>query len=91
MASVAFPTDRRSATHARALAAAFSRNAADQLKADCPAFSYEWYRNTTRIATGETYTLAAVDVGARIRVKVTGSSTGYTTASRYSAYTATVR
>lgn len=56
-----------------------------------PAFSYEWYRNTTRIATGETYTLAAVDVGARIRVKVTGSSTGYTTASRYSAYTATVR
>lgn len=36
-------TDSGVSDRSRALATAFSRNAADQLKADCPAFSYEWF------------------------------------------------
>jgi hypothetical protein len=58
-----------------------------------PTFSYAWYRNSTRIIgeVGETYTLAPADAGKKIRVKVSGSSAGYTTASKYSAYTATVK
>jgi hypothetical protein len=58
-----------------------------------PTFSYAWYRNSTRIIgeVGETYTLALADAGKKIRVKVSGSSAGYTTASKYSAYTATVK
>lgn len=36
-------TDPGVSDHSRELAAAFSRKAADRLKADCPAFSYEWF------------------------------------------------
>ncbi len=36
-------TDPEASDRSRELAAAFSRQAADHLKADCPAFSYEWF------------------------------------------------
>lgn len=41
-----------------------------------PALYYEWLRGTTPIpgVDGSTYTLAAADVGARIRVRVTGEN-----------------
>ncbi len=54
--------------------------------------SYEWYRNSSRIkrATALTYTLVKADKGKKIRVKVTGRNTGYTTLTRTSAKTRTV-
>jgi hypothetical protein len=35
--------DPEASDRGRELAAAFSRKAADHLKADCPSFSYEWF------------------------------------------------
>jgi len=56
------------------------------------ALAYQWLRGSQPIAgaTGASYTAVAADQGARLRVTVTGSRTGYTTASRTSAATATV-
>ncbi|WP_286135409.1 hypothetical protein [Arthrobacter sp. UCD-GKA] len=53
---------------------------------------YQWYRSGAAIpgATVKTYTLAAIDAGDTIKVRVTGTKTGYTTVSRYSAATAPV-
>ena len=56
------------------------------------ALSYQWYRNGTAIAgaTGATRVLAAVDQGATLTVRVTGTKAGYATATKESAPTATV-
>lgn len=56
-------------------------------------YSYQWLRNGKAIsgATGKTYRLRSIDRGDRIRVRVTGRKTGYYTASRLSAATATIR
>ncbi|MBB5632868.1 putative cell wall-binding protein [Cryobacterium mesophilum] len=56
------------------------------------ALTYQWYADDVAIvgATGSTYTLAAADLGAIITVKVTGTQTGYTTASATSLGTAPV-
>lgn len=53
---------------------------------------YQWYRSGAAIsgATAKTYTLAAIDAADTIKVRVTGSKTGYTTVSKYSAATAPV-
>ncbi|GAB3528377.1 hypothetical protein [Arthrobacter monumenti] len=50
-------------------------------------FKYQWQRNGRNItaATGRIYALSAADRGQQIRIRVTGSQTGYTTATRYSA------
>lgn len=47
---------------------------------------YQWYRGSGAIkgATKKTYQLQAADAGTAIKVKVTGSLTGYTTASKTS-------
>jgi len=56
------------------------------------AFRYQWYRSGKKVtgATGATYLLTANDRGKTIKVKVTGSATGYYTSSRYSKSTAKV-
>ncbi|HEX9086161.1 MAG TPA: carboxypeptidase regulatory-like domain-containing protein, partial [Arthrobacter sp.] len=53
---------------------------------------YQWYRGTTAItgATAQTYTLVAADKGSGLKVRVTGSKTGYTSLSRDSALTAAI-
>ncbi len=53
---------------------------------------YQWYRGTTAItgATAQTYTLVAADKGSALKVRVTGSKTGYTSLSRDSALTAAI-
>jgi hypothetical protein len=50
---------------------------------------YQWFRGTTKLkkATEPTYVLVAKDAKAKVRVKVTGRKTGYTTVSRYSGWT----
>lgn len=55
--------------------------------------SYQWYRNSSKIkgATAITYTLVKADKGKKIRVKVTGRNTGYTTLSKTSAKTKKVK
>ena len=55
--------------------------------------STQWLRNGTAIrgATGASYTLRSADIGTKISVRVTGSQSGYSTASRVSAATATVK
>lgn len=55
-------------------------------------FTYRWYRGGKRIqaAKGASYTLVAADKGKKITVTVTGSSPGYTSASRKSAKTKAV-
>lgn len=52
-----------------------------------PSFTYRWYRNGAAIsgATHSTYTLTASDKGKSITVKVTGTKTGYLTATKTSA------
>gem|GEM_PF-1346057 len=47
---------------------------------------YRWYRNNAALAgaTAKTYTLTDADAGQEIRVKVTASRSGYTTASKTS-------
>ncbi len=56
------------------------------------ALSYQWYRNSSKIkrATGATYTLVKADKGKKIKVKVTGKKSGFTTLSKVSKKTATV-
>lgn len=53
---------------------------------------YQWYRGSTKItgATKSTYTLTRYDKGKTIKVKVTGSKSGYITASKTSKPTAKV-
>ncbi|MBD3942551.1 hypothetical protein IF188_12670 [Microbacterium sp. NEAU-LLC] len=53
---------------------------------------YQWYRSGTAItnATKSTYKLGSGDIGRTITVKVTGSKSGYTTASKTSAPTGTI-
>ena len=55
-------------------------------------FGYVWYRSGTVIsgATGKTYALTASDLGKTLKVKVTGSSLGWTTAAATSKATSTV-
>lgn len=55
-------------------------------------FTYRWYRNGVAVsgATAKTYVLKAADRGRTLHVKVTGTRSGYVTASRTSATTATV-
>ena len=55
--------------------------------------SYEWYRNSSKIkgATARTYRLVKADKGKKIRIKVTGRNTGYTTLTKTSATTKTVK
>ena len=55
---------------------------------------YQWYQKSksgkvTKItgATSSTYHVKASDLGYRIRAKVTGTKTGYTTTTKYTAYT----
>lgn len=57
-----------------------------------PRFSYQWYRNGSRIgsATKSSYRLVTADLGATITVVVTGSLTGYATTSRESSPTASI-
>lgn len=54
--------------------------------------SYQWYRGTTKIAgaVASTYDVAPADLGLKLKVLVTGSMDGYTSASKYSAVTSTV-
>jgi cell wall assembly regulator SMI1 len=49
--------------------------------------TYQWFRGsgTTAIATGATYTLTAADAGQQVWVRVTGTASGYTTATADSA------
>jgi len=55
--------------------------------------AYQWKRNGATIAgaTASTYTLTPADLGRTITVTVTGSQTGYTSASKTSAATAAVK
>lgn len=55
--------------------------------------TYRWYRDNSAIkgAIMRTYVLTAADRGKTIRVKVTGTKTGYTTVARVSKPTATIR
>jgi hypothetical protein len=55
-------------------------------------FKYQWYRAGTAIsgATSSSYTLTAASLNKAIKVKVTGSKTGYTSAGLVSAQTAAV-
>lgn len=54
--------------------------------------AYQWFKNGTAIAgaTGPTRVLAAADQGASLTVRVTGSLTGYASATKESAPTAAV-
>ncbi|MGK3649383.1 carboxypeptidase regulatory-like domain-containing protein [Pseudarthrobacter enclensis] len=54
--------------------------------------AYQWYRGSTAItgATGQTYKLVAADKGTAIKVRVTGTKSGYTTLARYSAATSLI-
>lgn len=56
-------------------------------------FTYRWMRNGVPIsgATGAKYVLKSGDVGKRIKVKVTGARTSFTTVSAYSLSTSTVK
>lgn len=53
---------------------------------------YSWWRGMTLIsgAHAATYTLAAADLGNHVRVRVTGSKSGYESLARYSAATPSV-
>ena len=54
--------------------------------------TYQWYRAASRSpgATSSTYKLVAADKGTGIKVKVTGTKTGYTTVAKTSAQTAAI-
>lgn len=49
--------------------------------------TYQWQRDSRNIsgATGRTYNVVAADRGQQVRVRISGSKTGYTLATRYSA------
>ena len=55
-------------------------------------FAYQWISGTTDIpdATSSTYTPVTADAGAKLSVRVTGSETGYASASQTSSQTATI-
>lgn len=55
--------------------------------------SYQWYKSGVAItgATGSTYALKTTDKGATLKVRVTGSKTGYTSVSKDSASTSRVK
>ena len=55
-------------------------------------FGYQWYRGSTAIAgaTESTYTVRPTDVGATIKVKVTGTAADYANVSKTSAATTAV-
>ncbi|WP_158580682.1 carboxypeptidase-like regulatory domain-containing protein [Cellulomonas rhizosphaerae] len=54
--------------------------------------AYQWYRGSTAIsgAKSSTYKLVAADKGTTIKVRVTGSKSGYVSAAKYSAATAKI-
>lgn len=54
--------------------------------------AYQWYRGSTAIsgAKSSSYKLVAADTGATIKVRVTGSKSGYVSAAKYSAATAKI-
>lgn len=54
--------------------------------------SYQWYRSGTKIvgATHSTYRVKSNSTGKKLRVKVTGKKSGYTTVTKTSRSTATV-
>jgi hypothetical protein len=56
------------------------------------ALVYQWYKSGVAVigATGTTYALTTADKGATLNVRVTGSKTGYASASRDSVSTAVV-
>jgi DUF1680 family protein len=56
------------------------------------AFTYQWYRNSSKIAgaTSATYTLTPSEIGKTVKVKVTGIQDGYKKKSQTSAKTAKV-
>ncbi|MCG2624684.1 carboxypeptidase-like regulatory domain-containing protein [Arthrobacter sp. I2-34] len=56
-------------------------------------FKYQWYRSGKAIkgADSRTYRLTTADRARSIKVRVTGSKTGYTTATRYSSSTSRIR
>jgi serine protease len=56
------------------------------------ALAYQWYKSGVAVigATGTTYALTTADKGATLNVRVTGSKTGYASASRDSVSTAVV-
>ncbi|MDF1489569.1 hypothetical protein [Tessaracoccus caeni] len=58
-----------------------------------PSFSYQWYRDGKKIskATKSTYTLTSSDKGTKITVKVTGKKSGYTSVTKTSKKTASVK
>ncbi|MDF1489795.1 FlgD immunoglobulin-like domain containing protein [Tessaracoccus caeni] len=58
-----------------------------------PTFSYQWYRNGSKIkgATKSTYKLAKADKGKKITVKVTGKKSGYTSVTKTSKSTSKVK
>lgn len=57
-----------------------------------PSFSYQWYANGQAIqgATGSTYKITTSNLGKKIKVKVTGSLSGYVSETKTSAETAKV-
>lgn len=56
-------------------------------------YRYQWYVGSTAISgqTGKTYRPGASRAGKKIRVKITGSRSGYVTATKYSPYTAAIK
>ena len=56
-------------------------------------FKYQWYRGSTKIngATKSTYKLTNSDAKKKVKVKVTGTKTGYTTATKSSKSTKTIK
>ncbi len=50
-------------------------------------YSYQWYRNSTRIsgATSRTYTVRSADRGQQVRARVTARRTGYVSGARWTA------
>lgn len=56
-------------------------------------YRYQWYVGSKAVSgqTGKTYRPGASRAGKKIRVKITGSRSGYVTSSRYSPYTATIK
>ncbi|MEU5099300.1 hypothetical protein [Streptomyces sp. NPDC020996] len=56
------------------------------------AYSYQWYRGSTAVsgATSATYKLTSADKGRKIKVRVKGTRTSFTSGTAYSAATGTV-
>ncbi|MCL1840336.1 MAG: CAP domain-containing protein [Propionibacteriaceae bacterium] len=65
--------------------------AAQGLSPSNASVTYAWFRGTTQVGTGTTYTPVAADVGATLTVTATGSRSGFTTATQTSAASAAVQ